>query len=217
MSVIPTLPIMVCAVAVAGLLMAEARGSQRGLWLAKPVASAAFLWTAVAVGALESVYGRWVFLGLVLCLVGDVLLIPRQRPAVFRAGVLAFLLGHVAYGVGFLTQPVNGWGLAAGGALMALVLVATWRWLAGSLPADMSGAVRAYFVVIGVMATLACGVSAAGGPLAVATGALAFAASDVSVARDRFVRHEFFNRAWGLPLYYAAQVLLALTPAWIQA
>jgi len=48
-----------------------------------------------------------------------------------------------------------------------------------------------------------------GGPLAVAVGALAFTASDVSVARDRFVRHEFLNRAWGLPLYYAAQVLLA--------
>jgi uncharacterized membrane protein YhhN len=214
--VIPMLPIVVCAVAVAGLLVAEARGSQRGLWLTKPVASSAFLWAALAAGSLESVYGRWVFLGLALCLAGDVLLIPRERPAVFRAGVLAFLLGHVAYGIGFLTQPVSGWGLAAGGTVMAVTLVATWRWLAGSLPPDMSGAVRAYFIVIGVMATLACGVSAAGGPLAVATGALAFAASDVSVARDRFVRHEFFNRAWGLPLYYAAQVLLALTPALIK-
>jgi uncharacterized membrane protein YhhN len=212
---IPILPIVVCAAAVAGLLVAEARGSQRGLWLTKPVASLAFLWTAFAVGALESVYGRWVFLGLVLCLAGDLLLIPRERPAVFRAGVLAFLLGHVAYGAGFLTQPVSGVGLVAAGALLAVTLAALWRWLSGSLPSDLSGAVRAYFVVIGVMATLACGVTAAGGPLAVAAGALAFAASDVSVARDRFIRHEFGNRAWGLPLYYAAQVLLALTPAWL--
>jgi len=35
------------------------------------------------------------------------------------------------------------------------------------------------------------------------------------VARDRFVRHQFSNRAWGLPLYYAAQLLLATTPALI--
>jgi uncharacterized membrane protein YhhN len=200
---IPILPIVVCAAAVAGLLVAEARGSQRGLWLTKPVASLAFLWTAFAVGALESVYGRWVFLGLVLCLAGDLLLIPRERPAVFRAGVLSFLLGHVAYGAGFLTQPISGVGLVAAGALLAVTLAALWRWLSGSLPSDLSGAVRAYFVVIGVMATLACGVTAAGGPLAVAAGALAFAASDVSVARDRFIRHEFGNRAWGLPLYYA--------------
>ena len=71
--------------------------------------------------------------------------------------------------------------------------------------------VRVYMVVIGVMSTLACGVTAAGGPWAVAVGALAFTASDISVARDRFVRHEFLNRAWGLPLYYGAQLLIAST------
>jgi hypothetical protein len=35
------------------------------------------------------------------------------------------------------------------------------------------------------------------------------------VARDRFVRHEFRNRAWGLPLYYGAQLMIAATPALI--
>jgi len=70
-------------------------------------------------------------------------------------------------------------------------------------------------LVISVMSALACGVSAAGGPWAVAVGALAFTASDISVARDRFVRHRFINRAWGLPPYYAAQLLLARTPALI--
>jgi len=86
------------------------------------------------------------------------------------------------------------------------------RGLASSLPADMAWPVRIYMIVIGLMSALACGVTAAGGPWAVAVGALAFTASDVSVARDRFVRHEFLNRAWGLPLYYGAQLLLAATP-----
>jgi uncharacterized membrane protein YhhN len=90
------------------------------------------------------------------------------------------------------------------------------RWLGGSLPPDMVVAVRTYMIVIGVMSTLACGVTAAGGPWQVAVGALAFTASDVSVARDRFVKHEFVNRAWGLPLYFAAQLLLALTPALVR-
>ena len=75
--------------------------------------------------------------------------------------------------------------------------------------------VQAYFVVIGCMAALACAVSGAGGPAVVAVGAIAFAASDIAVARDRFVRPGFANRAWGLPLYYLAQVLLALSPALI--
>ena len=205
-------PVALCAVAVAGLLVAERRATQAGLWLTKPVASAAFIWLALVSGALDSTYGRWLLAGLALCMLGDVLLIPRDRPGVFRAGVFAFLLGHVAYCAAFLTQPMSPVGLIVGGALMIAVVGLVLRWLAGSLPADMVGAVRTYMVVIGVMSTLACGVTAAGGPWQVAVGALAFTASDVSVARDRFVRHEFVNRAWGLPLYFGAQLLLAVTP-----
>ena len=208
-------PYLLCAVAVAGLLWAEYRGSRRGLWLAKPVASLAFIWAGVAAGALDSSYGQWVLAGLVLCLLGDVLLIPLERPAVFRAGVFAFLLGHVAYSAAFVTQPLDMFGLAGGAVLLAVVVGGVLLWLASSLPADMVWPVRIYMIVIGVMSTLACGVSAAGGPWAVAVGALAFTASDVSVARDRFVQQEFLNRAWGLPLYYGAQLLIASTPALI--
>ena len=206
-------PVALCAIAVAGLLVAERRGSQPGLWLTKPVASAAFIWLALASGALDSAYGRWLLAGLALCMLGDVLLIPRDRPGVFRAGVFAFLLGHVAYCAAFLTQPMSSAGLVAGGVLLVVVVGWVLRWLSGSLPSGMVGAVRTYMVVIGIMSTLACGVTAAGGPWQVAVGALAFTASDVSVARDRFVRHEFVNRAWGLPLYFGAQLLLAVTPA----
>jgi uncharacterized membrane protein YhhN len=200
-------------VAVAGLLVAEYRRSRAGLWLAKPVASLAFIWAGLAAGALDSSYGQLVLLGLVLCLVGDVLLIPLERPAVFRAGVFAFLAGHVAYSAAFLTRPLDPLGLAAGAVLLAVVVGAVLRWIGPTLPAGMVWPVRVYMVVIGLMSALACGVTAAGGPWAVAVGALAFTASDVSVARDRFVRHEFVNRAWGLPLYYAAQLAIASTPA----
>jgi uncharacterized membrane protein YhhN len=200
-------------VAVAGLLVAERRGSRAGLWLTKPVASLAFLWVALAAGALESTYGRWVLLGLALCLAGDVLLIPHERRAAFRAGLFAFLAGHVAFSVAFLTRPIDPFGLAVAAVVLGLALAAVLRWLSPSVPADMVLPVRAYMLVIGAMSALACGVVAAGGPLAIAAGALAFTASDVSVARDRFVRHEFLNRAWGLPLYYAAQLAIATTPA----
>ena len=39
--------------------------------------------------------------------------------------------------------------------------------------------------------------------------ALAFYASDLAVARDQFVKREFRNRAWGMPLYFYAQMILA--------
>ena len=206
-------PYLLCAVAVGGLLRAEYRGSRQGLWFAKPVASAAFIWAGLAAGALDSAYGQLVLLGLVLCLLGDVLLIPLERPTGFRAGVFAFLAGHVAYSAAFLTRPLDAIGLAAGAILLAVVVGGVLRWLGSSLPRGMVWPVRVYMIVIGVMSALACGVTAAGGPWAVAIGALAFTASDVSVARDRFVRREFLNRAWGLPLYYAAQLLIASTPA----
>jgi uncharacterized membrane protein YhhN len=208
-----SLSILVCAAAVVGLLYAERRESQAGKWLTKPVASFAFIAVAVSSGALESDYGRLILLGLALCLLGDLLLIPEGRASVFRLGVFAFLAGHVAFAGAFLTQPRSATWLALAAIALGLVLWRVWRWLSPSLPGDMRVPVQAYFLVIAVMTTLACAVTGAGGSALVAAGAVAFTASDVSVARDRFVRHEFVNRAWGLPLYYLAQVLLALSPA----
>ncbi len=205
--------IVICLAAVAALLVAERRESQVGKWLAKPVASGAFIAVAVIAGALDSDYGRLILLGLGLCLLGDILLIPEGRLAVFRAGVFAFLAGHVAFAAAFLSQPRSLLWLAVAAVALVLALSGVWRWLSPRLPADMRRPVQAYFLVIGVMTALACAVSGAGGPSIIAAGAIAFTVSDIAVARDRFVHQEFANRAWGLPLYYLAQVLLALSPS----
>jgi uncharacterized membrane protein YhhN len=58
----------------------------------------------------------------------------------------------------------------------------------------------------------AAAVTAAGrGPWFLAAGAVLFYLSDLAVARDRLVVKRFASRAWGLPAYYAGQLLLALT------
>lgn len=207
------LAILVCVTAVAGLLVAERRESQAGKWLTKPVASFAFIAVAILSDAWGSDYGRLILLGLALCLLGDLLLIPEARPNVFRLGVLAFLSGHLAFAAAFLTQPRSSVWLALAAVALGLVLWRVWCWLRTALPDDMRVPVQAYFAVIAVMTALACAVTGAGGTALVASGAIAFTASDVSVARDRFVHKDFLNRAWGLPLYYLAQVLLALSPA----
>lgn len=206
-------PIALCVAAVTGLLVAEQRGSRNGLWLTKPIASAAFVWLGLESGALDTTYGQFVLAGLVLCMLGDLLLIPLGRAGIFRAGLFAFLLGHVAFSAAFVTRPLSSVGLVAAGASLAVFIYLVMRWLRRYVPSDMVVPVRAYMVVIGAMSALACAVTTAGGPWQVAAGALAFTASDVAVARDRFVRHEFMNRAWGLPLYYGAQLLIAATPA----
>ncbi len=208
-----SLSILVCAAAVAGLLYAERRESQTGKWLTKPIASFAFISVAIFSGALDSDYGRLILLGLALCLLGDLLLIPEGRANVFRLGVFAFLSGHLAFAAAFVTQPRSATWLAVAAVALGLVLWRVWRWLSPALPGDMRLPVQVYFFVIALMTVLACAVTGAGGTALVAAGAVAFTASDIAVARDRFVRHEFVNRAWGLPLYYLAQVLLALSPA----
>jgi len=46
---------------------------------------------------------------------------------------------------------------------------------------------------------------------AIFVGAFAFYLSDLAVARQRFVAKSFWNKAWGLPLYFGAQLILAWT------
>jgi uncharacterized membrane protein YhhN len=199
----------VCAAAVAGCLVAERAGSQRGLWLAKPLASATFLWAAWAWGALESPFGRWLALGLVACFVGDLLLTPKQAPRALRAGMAAFALGHLLFARAFLVRGVSPLA-AALGALVALAFVlAAWRWLRPRLRAADRLPVGVYAGVIGGMMVCAIGATGGGAPLAAAAGALLFALSDLSVAQDRFLAPSFVSTLWGLPAYYAAQHLLA--------
>lgn len=203
------LPVLVCAAAVAGCLLAEARGNARALWLAKPLASAAFLWAALAWGALDSGAGRWLAGGLALCAAGDVLLIPRASPAWLRAGMLAFGLGHAGFAAAFASHGVAPGAAAFGAAAAALLLGGAWRWLRPHLPRENRRSVPFYLAAIGSMLVTATGAAAHGAPWPAVLGAWLFAASDLAVAQDRFVSRSFASTLWGLPAYYAAQILIA--------
>jgi uncharacterized membrane protein YhhN len=199
---------VLCLLAALALVVAERREARSAKVACKVVASTAFVALALACGAPGTIYGRVLLLAQALSWVGDLLLLSA-RDRVFLLGIGAFLLAHVAYAVAFATAPLAASWLALGACLMAATAVVTLRWLWPHLRSFYRVAVPAYVVALAVMATLAVGATAQR-PL-VALGALAFAASDISVARDRFVAPGFVNRAWGLPLYYAAQVLLALS------
>jgi uncharacterized membrane protein YhhN len=194
--------------AVCALLLAEYRRSRLGVWFAKPLASLGFIAVACLGSAWDTTYGRALVVALVLCALGDVLLIPAN-PKWFLLGIGSFTLGHLAYAIGFGTAGVALGPSAGALVVMAVVVTFTVRWLDPHLPPDMRGPVRVYKVVIAAMVAAAVGTSARSGDLRIAAGAIAFAVSDLSVARDRFVRPSFTNVAWGLPLYYAAQVVLA--------
>ena len=197
------------AIAVAALLWAELKLSRLGVWLAKPIASTLFVVTALLAGALASSYGRLILLGLLFSWLGDVFLIPK-RQLFFIAGLGSFLLAHVAYSGAFLLQPLAVLPLALAAIAMVVVAIIVLRWLWPYLPHNFRPAVVSYLLAISLMVVLASGTMAATG-LQLVIGAVMFAASDIFVARDRFVSPSVANRLWGLPLYYAAQLIFALS------
>ena len=193
-----------------GLLWADYKGSRTGAWLTKPVASAAFIAAAVLSGSLGHVYGQWVTAALVLSWFGDVFLIPKSQ-AIFRLGLVSFLLGHVAFSIAFVARGVDfSWATVAM-ATLAVIAVFVARWLLPGVPAALRFPVIAYIAVISTMVALATGTHGFAPSYVIIAAALAFYVSDLSVARHRFVKPSFSNKLWGLPLYYGAQVALAWT------
>lgn len=204
------LPVAV-ALLVSCLLYAEYTQRRPLRAASKTLASVAFVALAFAQHATRTPYGTAITVGLVLSLLGDVLLLFQDK-RVFMGGIFAFLLGHIAFTAAFFLRGIA-FGPLEGGLLLALLIAGVvLRWL---LPhsGELKGAVILYVVVISVMVPAAIACSVKNETYVPAVGALAFYVSDLSVARDRFVREGFVNRLWGLPLYYFAQVLLALSCA----
>lgn len=197
-------------IALALLLIAEYRKNLGGKWLFKPLASAGFVLTALAAGALESLYGVVILVGLLLSMAGDVLLIPRRRAA-FLAGLSAFLLGHVAYAVAFYVHGVDWLFVAFAAFVLLIVGLGLARRYLPRIEHRMHGPVLAYGIVITAMLALAIGTVGAGGVWLILAGATLFYLSDLSVAGDRLIQSSFLQRAWGLPAYFIGQLMLALS------
>ncbi|MGH0035818.1 MAG: lysoplasmalogenase [Myxococcota bacterium] len=193
------------------LLASGWRGLRPGVWVAKPLASAGFIAAALACGATESPYGLAILTALVLSMLGDVLLIPEGSGPFFLAGLVSFLLGHLGFAVAFVVSGVSLPGAAIAAVAIAGPVWAVLRWLRPHVPDDMKIPVMAYVGVISAMVVTAAGATAAGGTPTMLAGAVLFYLSDLGVARDRFVSPGFGNGLVGLPLYYGAQVVLAVS------
>lgn len=204
----------VYAALVLALLFAELREKRSAQILLKPLAAVGFLILALSFGAWDSDYGRYVFVGLIACAIGDVFLLCRHSKTVFRLGMLAFAMGHIFYVLAagqilrpdmshvFLTLTIL-LGLGVGGL--------TFLKLKPRLPRDMVWPVGIYTAIISVMLIRAMQTEMTGLQSLILPGAVLFAFSDIFVARDRFVAPSPKN-AWVItPLYFGAQALFALS------
>jgi len=166
---------------------AVARGDRRTEAWAKPATLVALVVAAAVLGAADSTPGRWLLVALFFGLLGDIALLGDSLGR-FRAGVAAFLVGHLAYLACFATLglPRPAWSWA-----VLLVLLASLVATREVLPAThrLEGAALSVPVAV-YTATIAAMLVCAWftGEWLVALGATVFVASDATLSVDRFVR-----------------------------
>ena len=192
------------------LVSASLAGLSTAGAIAKLIASIGFITVGILSGALRSAYGKVLLSGLVLSFLGDAFLIGETRQA-FLSGLAAFLLAHLVYVAAFVVHGVSLRWIAGASLPVIGIAIAVSTWLAPHTPPELSLPVRLYTIVISTMVIAAFGTRGKGGSLLILIGALLFFLSDLSVASLRLVQTEFPNYIWGLPLYYAGQLCLALS------
>lgn len=173
--------------------------------MTKIVASTSFL----AIGILNlggSKYGVFVLAALAFSWIGDVLLVWRRK-TFFLGGIAAFLLAHAAYACGFASFKFDLSAFVVALVIWVIVVIFLIRWLWPHLNGPFRYAVLIYMAAITAMVSLAAATTS---PL-ITVAAGMFAISDIAVARDRFVASSLGNRIWGIPLYYIAQLLFAIS------
>lgn len=218
---------VVCAIACAALVGAEWTQTKRVRIVAKVIASFSFL--VVGAAAIDptlkhpietaSAVDFSILLGLVFGVAGDVFLLGSSKRS-FILGLVAFLIGHLLYVLSFADRvPAREWLYEARpwGWLPVIAGIAALAWLWRHL-GSMRAPVIIYVLVIVAMMLGAIAVASGDDPATLrhrlVAGAALFFASDLAVARDKFVKKSFVNRAWGLPAYYAGQLLIAWSLAY---
>jgi len=151
------------AVCYGGLLMAlvgEYRSSTAVSIAGKFFAATAYIAAALSLGAMWTSYGRIMLLGMGLCWLGDLFLVSRQSRMLFLAGLVSFLVGHVAYTVAFAVRGVD---VAVVAISLGLMAVFAWRavaWLYPHINQRMRVPVWLYLAAISVMMVMAAGTHA---------------------------------------------------------
>lgn len=155
-------------------------------------------------------------LGLLAGVIGDALL-SRPGPAAFLAGMAAFGLGHLIYALAMVLRAADLGFDAVSGAEIALIvgllalLASTELWLAPRT-GRLRQPVRAYVVLIGIMAAAAIVLPANPGQAELRIGAALFVLSDLLLALQLFLWRDGAPRvALGLllwPAYVLGQLFL---------
>ena len=179
-------------------------------WVSKPLTTIGLIALAVAIDPADAAQQRWVVVGLVLCLIGDIaLMLPTE---LFRTGLVSFLLGHVAFIVGFIERGAVAplWSTTAAMAVAVVCIFIAVRHLLPAVPREapsLFGPVLAYVVVILTMVVA----STAGQHWAAPIGAATFAVSDLTLADNKFVAARRWSPLVVMVTYHLALALIVVS------
>lgn len=201
-------------VLLAGVLFHEKKKNRIPRIITKFLLSSLFVVTALLQPPSVPAYFNYLVVGLIFCLIGDVCLALPQKKA-FMVGLVAFLLGHVLYIFSFSTLVSISYWFSPGVLTIVVISSLIFFWLRPHLK-TMRIPVLIYILVITLMAIGAVAIFRkssfqVSGRVLILAGALCFYVSDVFVARHRFIKEEYRNRLFGLPLYYIGQFMLAFS------
>jgi uncharacterized membrane protein YhhN len=177
--------------------------------IAKPMTLVALIGVALGLFAPDPTVRICFVVALLFCLAGDVFLLFEERLFVFGLG--AFLLGHIAYIVGFaLSGEMRTVGAILGAALVIGLIATLGRSIFEAVQynePDLIVPVGVYMAVISVM--LVCAISTKN-TLAIA-GALLFYGSDASIAWNKFIEEQPLGRLTIIVTYHLGQIALVLS------
>ncbi len=179
----------------------------------KPLATLSVIAWAALGRSDDGLVKRWIVIGLVFSLAGDVALLwPVQG---FLVGLVAFLLGHASYLVA-LTRRVKFLASPPAFGVWAIVAASVLAGLWAGVPAELRAPVLVYVCALAAMAAQATSVwLARRGHVdaarwrSVAIGGALFVLSDAILATDKFVGGIPMPTLWNLSIYWVAQWLIA--------
>ncbi len=179
-------------------------------WFSKPLTTIGLIALAATLDPADAAQQRCVVAGLVLCLIGDIaLMLPTE---LFRTGLVSFLLGHVAFIVGFVERGTVAplWSTTTASAVAAACIFIALRHLLPAVRREapaLFGPVVAYVVVILTMVVA----STAGQHWAAPVGAATFAVSDLTLADNKFVTARRWSPLLVMITYHLALALIVLS------
>ncbi|MEI8001369.1 MAG: lysoplasmalogenase [Actinomycetes bacterium] len=188
--------------------IAVAWGRVRVEFVAKPAATAGLVVLACAVTPVDPSVRTAFVVALVLSLIGDVLLmLPSDR---FVPGLVAFLLAHVAYVVGFALSGGSAGALALGAVVTVVVAAPLGVRLLRAIRVGEPALVVPVAVYMSIISAMVACATGWGNAWAVA-GAWLFFSSDALIAEHRFVHPSRWGRVAVIVTYHLGQAGLVLS------